>query len=353
MDGFDCEPSAFSKGIVEPTTSFSQYCTEFDILDLSTSPQQPLNGYVGNTDYDWYQFLSRRDRLDEVNFWRPGGGRAFKVLKSGEPFFFKLKAAHGHHIVGFGLFAMFRPLSVMDAWQLFSEANGASSLPQMLARVSKYTGGGTGLNHAVGCVLLSTPVFFPRELWIRPPSDWARNIVSGKGYNLQQGEGRRIWGDCLERLVSLPSISSEPDTIQAGILVDQLSQSDGYEVKPRLGQGLFRLSVTDAYGRCAVSGEHSLPALDAAHIKPWSEGGPHDVTNGLLLRADIHRLFDRGYVTITPDHRFKVSSRLHEEYHNGKAYYQADGSKILSPTDPELIPNPVFLEYHNAEVFLG
>jgi putative restriction endonuclease len=70
-------------------------------------------------------------------------------------------------------------------------------------------------------------------------------------------------------------------------------------VWPRIGQGVFRIAVTDAYGRaCAVTGEHSLPALEAAHIRPYAAEGLHDVANGLLLRSDLHRLFDKGYVTV-------------------------------------------------------
>ncbi|MBF4509314.1 MAG: HNH endonuclease [Aeromicrobium sp.] len=58
-----------------------------------------------------------------------------------------------------------------------------------------------------------------------------------------------------------------------------------------------------------------------AHIMPYADGGTHDVTNGLLLRSDIHRLFDLGYVTVTPEYRFKVSDTLAEDSHNGRTYY--------------------------------
>ena len=64
-------------------------------------------------------------------------------------------------------------------------------------------------------------------------------------------------------------------------------------VQLRLGQGTFRIAVTSAYGACAVSGEHSLPALEAAHVRPYADGGGHALPNGLLLRADIHRLVRR------------------------------------------------------------
>lgn len=54
--------------------------------------------------------------------------------------------------------------------------------------------------------------------------------------------------------------------------------------KHRLGQGAFRIVVTDAYRRrCAITGEKTLPVLEAAHIIPNAENGPHIVTNGLLL----------------------------------------------------------------------
>jgi HNH endonuclease len=310
-----------------------------------------MKAYIGNTDYDWFRYLSERGDLDEVNFWRPAGGTAFRVLKRGEPFIFKLKAAYGHAIVGFGLFALFKPLTIFDAWQLFGCANGAESIHEVVVRVGKYTRSQATANHVIGCVLVATPIFFPRELWIKSPSDWSGQIVQGKSYDLNRGEGRRIWHECLERTqhLALP----EPAQQNVSMVAEGTNRSDGYLVKPRIGQGLFRLTVADAYQRCAVSGEHALPALDAAHIKPFASGGPHDVRNGLLLRADIHRLFDRGYVTVTPDYRFKVSTQLDLEFHNGKIYYEQDGSRIWHPTDQIDCPSREFLDFHNSEVFLG
>jgi len=74
------------------------------------------------------------------------------------------------------------------------------------------------------------------------------------------------------------------------------------------------IAVTSAYGACAVSGEHSLPALEAAHVRPYADGGERALSNGLLLRADIHRLYDAGYVTVTPDYRFRVSHDLADDF---------------------------------------
>ena len=125
-------------------------------------------------------------------------------------------------------------------------------------------------------------------------------------------------------------------------------------VRPRLGQGTFRVIVTDAYQRrCAVTGERTLPALEAAHIKPFAEGGSHEPNNGLLLRRDIHALFDSGYVIVAPDLRFNVSRRIKEEFENGRDYYQLHGRPISSPTSNKWKPEATVLAWHNEMRFLG
>jgi putative restriction endonuclease len=85
--------------------------------------------------------------------------------------------------------------------------------------------------------------------------------------------------------------------------------------------------VTDIYQRrCAVTQERTLPALEAAHIRPYGDGGSHEAQNGLLFRRDIHSLFDAGYVTVTPDLRFEVSSRIKAEFENGGIITPCTGS---------------------------
>lgn len=75
-----------------------------------------------------------------------------------------------------------------------------------------------------------------------------------------------------------------------------------------MGQGHFKRAVADAYGnRCAVTTSATFPSLEAAHIRPFAEGGEHAVSNGLLLRTDVHRLYDRGYLSVDADLRLRVS----------------------------------------------
>ena len=333
-----------------------------------------MNLFIANTDTDWYRHLSRLaarpNGLDEANFWKPSGNVGFRALSFGEPLVFKLKKPHNHAIVGFGLFAAFRRLSVQEAWDAFEEANGAASLAEVVARVGKYvkTPAGEPLprTHRIGCILLAAPVFFPREMWVPGPKDWPETLPGGMGYDPTTGEGYRIWQACIERAATLgqaldlsdltgasTGTSAEPEAQPPLFNVDRAERYGArYTVRPRLGQSTFRYALEQAYGRCAVTGEHSLPALDAAHIVPFGEGGDHALENGLLLRADVHRLFDSGYVTVTPDYEFRVSRRLREDYDNGKVYYRHDGQTIWTPGAPYPKPDPVRLELHSTKRFL-
>jgi putative restriction endonuclease len=252
--------------------------------------------------------------------------------------------------VGGGFFAHFSLLPVSLAWDAFGEKNGAHSLAEMRTRIEKYRKGRSDPfeNYTIGCILLEQPFFLPQERWIPVSSDWSRNIVRGKGYDLSEGAGRRLWDRLQEALQGAIPRSTSPEPVAAG------AGRFGSPVlqRPRLGQGSFRVMVTDAYRRrCAVTGERVLPALEAAHIRPYGQGGEHRVDNGLLLRRDVHSLFDLGYLTVTPDHHVECSRRMKEEYENGREYYKLHGGLILRPEDPSQVPSPDFLRWHNETVY--
>lgn len=101
-----------------------------------------------------------------------------------------------------------------------------------------------------------------------------------------------------------------------------------------------------------MSGSHVLHVLDAAHIKPYAKGGDHAVTNGILLRQDLHTLLDLGYVTITPEYQVEVSQRIKEEFNNGKEYYAMHGTELALPERGSFQPDPELLRWHNETVFL-
>lgn len=123
--------------------------------------------------------------------------------------------------------------------------------------------------------------------------------------------------------------------------------------RPRRGQGAFRALVTNAYGRrCAITGENTLPVLEAAHIKAAANEGLHNTFNGILLRSDFHKLFDAGLITVTPDHRVLVSSRIKERFFNGKVYNRLHGEALASvPIVAEDRPRGDLLQWHSENVF--
>ncbi len=311
-----------------------------------------MKGYVGVTDNRWFSFLSEQPGIDEVNFWQPGGGTAFRRLSPGEPFFFKLHSPT-NYIAGGGFFAHHSILPVSLAWQAFGVKNGADSIYSMkrlIERRRKFSH--PFEDYKIGCIILTQPFFFPRDLWIPAPEDFSLNIVQGKTYDLTIGTGLRLWEQVRDRLAHIDLDAVQPDRIGDPAFEDRHGKPA--LILPRLGQGSFRVMVTDAYQRrCAVTREKTLPALEAAHIRPFSEEGPNKVSNGLLLRSDIHRLFDTGYVTVTTDHRFEVSRLVREEFENGRDYYALSGQRIHLPLETNIRPSHEFLAWHNENVFRG
>lgn len=302
-----------------------------------------MNLFLAVTDSSWFEFLRAR-RPDEANFWQPSGGRQFRALASGEPFLFKLHSPR-NFVVGGGFFVSHTTLPCSQAWNFFGDMNGVADLASFRERIRKYRRSEAetpALDPVIGCNILAEPFFWPEQDWISVPTDWAPNIVQGKTYDTAQPAGAELWASVLQRLQFLRG-HEKPQRYSAEFLT-----------RARLGQGAFRALVTDAYKRrCAITGERTLPVLEAAHIRPYAEEGPHQVSNGLLLRSDLHILFDRGYVTVTPEFRIEVSRRIKEEFTNGRDYYAHHGETLLVlPSSVAEQPGRDFLRWHNEQKFL-
>lgn len=304
-----------------------------------------INLVIAVADGDWFDMLRRQPNLNEVNFWAPSAVN-FRALRSGELFLFKLHAPR-NVIVGGGVFTYANALPCSLAWEAFGEANGAHSAREMRARISRYRKADPSdrSDFEIGCRILTQPFFFDEADWIPVPQSWAPNIVSFKTYNTDDAEGLALWEAVNDRL-SRPKF---PEMTE-----EQTRFGEPHLIRPRLGQGAFRVLVTDIYQRrCAVTQERTLPALEAAHIRPYGDGGAHEAQNGLLLRRDIHSLFDAGYVTVTPDLHFEVSRRIKEEFDNGKHYYALHGQAISAPLKTDQAPDAAALRWHNEHCYRG
>jgi putative restriction endonuclease len=307
-----------------------------------------MNAYVAVTDRDWFDFLSSLPDVDEVNFWQPNPwGGQFGVLRRGEPLLFKLKKPF-NAIAGGGFFECYADLPLSLAWDAFGVKNGAPSKRAAWDRIARLRRDRPAWyeDFTIGCIVLVEPFFWPEELWIPQPDDFAVNIVRGRSYDLTIGSGAALWADVAQRLQQTGTVGGEPP-IPGGY-------GDPTLVRRRIGQGTFRVAVTESYRRqCAVTRERALPALEAAHIRPFSETPTHYVKNGLLLRSDVHRLFDAGYITVTPDLHVEASQRMRDDFNDGENYVKLHGSTIWVPDLPECRPDPEALQWHNENRFRG
>ena len=310
--------------------------------------------WVANTDLDWFDYLAAQPHIDEVNFWQPSGRAKFGAIHEGELFLFKLKSPR-NAIGGFGVLSQATSMPLSIAWEAFGIKNGARSFPEMRARVLQYRPSAREeLDPTIGCRVIVQPVFLPEKLWIPQPDSWRREIVVGKAYDSGTAEGLRLW----EQVMAVAE-SAAAATRVAGVAEQQSRYDIGgprfgepHLIRPRLGQGAFRLAVTDAYRReCAITGGRVLPALDAAHIQSYSSGGLHEVSNGLLLRRDIHSVFDAGYMTFDEVLRVVVSDRVRTEFNNGNEYRRLHGERLRLPENPKFHPDPERLTWHREKKF--
>ncbi len=113
------------------------------------------------------------------------------------------------------------------------------------------------------------------------------------------------------------------------------------EIVQRRGQPTFRNKLIATYGGCcAVTGCDATPALEAAHITPYNGSESNHVSNGLLLRADIHTLFDLNLIGIQPDTKQLVLA----EHLKNTCYAELCGRQVVSPDDLTKAPSQEALE---------
>lgn len=306
-----------------------------------------MKAYVAVTDPRLYRFLRARPHFEEINFWQPSGSRQFRALDPGQPFLFKLHSPDDY-IVGGGFFAASAILPVGLAWEIFAERNGALSLAEMRRQIGRYRRGKSGAdsNHPIGCIVLQRPFFFDEADWIPVPRDFKKSIVQGKSYDSSTPAGRGLWEAVRLRLQAVTP--GEADDGQADMFGEPVL------IHPRIGPGAWWVLVLEAYRRrCALTGDAALPTLEPAFIRPQAEGGLLRMDNGILMRADLKRLFDAGYLTVTPDRRIRVSRRLAEEYGEAAAYAVLEGREIALPEAAHERPRAEFLAWHGETVFRG
>lgn len=310
-----------------------------------------MRAVVGVTDDRWATYLQDRPHITEANFWLPTATTTFRALTEGEPFLFKT-----HHpanrLVGGGFFSGYARLTVSEAWSLFGEGNGVGSVPDLLASIRRYRTGDGEPDPLIGCVLLRDLFFVAGADALPGPVDFAKNIVRFKGYDLDRPNSplESALFELLLRSGVAPPFDPGDDTL----MIDGPTRGLARLALPRVGQQAFKgLVLTSYQRRCAITGSRIRPALEAAHIRPIADAGLHRVDNGLLLRSDVHTLFDRGYLGIDDRYRLQVSSRLRTDFGNGAEFYARSGTAIAVPERRADRPNADAVRWHMDTTFLA
>lgn len=163
---------------------------------------------------------------------------------------------------------------------------------------------------------------------------------------------RWLWGQ---------TIGADPDSTDALLdAVDDLPNLSedrrrriSREVALRTGQARFRSRLMSAWeGRCAITGPQPARVLEAAHIQPFRGEAAHVDGNGLLLRADVHRLFDAFLLTLEPT-ADGIAIRSSPEL-AGSDYEELDGQLLSAlPRDPAFHPHPDSMAAHRALSWLS
>lgn len=305
-----------------------------------------MKAVVGVTDNEWAAFLRDRPHLTEANFWLPSGKSGFGALATGEPFLFKTHWP-ANRLVGGGFFSGFTRLTIQEAWEIHGEGNGVASLGELTTRIAHYRKAQPDPRMEIGCVLLRDLFFAPEHSTLPAPEDFAKSIVRFKTYQLASSSA--LEGG-LQELLGNSFVRAEGGPLEV------LGSTRGLPVLtvPRVGQQAFKsLVLTSYHRRCAITGNRVEPVLQAAHIRPVAENGQHRVDNGLLLRSDVHILFDRGYLGIDERHRLRVSPRLRSDFGNGDEFYSKQGAVIALPDRKVDRPSSDAVAWHMDSRFMS
>jgi putative restriction endonuclease len=291
---------------------------------------------ISPTDIEWFKFLRTEGLNSEINFWTPTPWNVSR-LASGDKLYFMLKSPI-RKIGGYGQFVEYKNMSVNDAWNKYGFKNGCTSKQELIERLDKYKASNSSDERSVtdseiGCIVLTNAVYYDDDKFLDLDNyeiDFSRFIVKIKYYNAN---------DPLE--IATQSTLKEFELLPTTI--EKLKKSR--LVTERKGQGNFRAIITTAYSnKCCITSETTPELLEAAHIQPYFDENSNHVKNGLLLRVDLHKLYDNGLLYIDESFKIYISPEVKSEF-----YRKLNGTTIRLPENNNLHPSKEALKSKKFE----
>lgn len=288
-----------------------------------------MNGYIGVTSREWFQFLSANDIHSEINFWRKNTNQ-FKVLEQGESFFFLVKNEKGvkteREVLGMATYERFEVNSVDEAWEKYREGNGDLEKESYIVRMKAMFNADLTTSN-IGCIILSNFKVFRQPVKLSTINiDFQNSIVSGKTIASDEVEkiknaGFKTYSNVVREL---------NEVYQVGFTEDDESFPEGKQLlkehlvrerNPKLIQRAKELYKTK-YGKltCQVCGfdfeeeygEIGKDYIEGHHTKPVSEmmdgeqSKPEDIA---MVCANCHRMLHRRRPWLTIDELSKLKNK--------------------------------------------
>lgn len=271
-------------------------------------------GYIGITDNDWFEFISKKS-IRRVNFWRKG--KSFKALNKGDLFFFLKKNKHKEKgerkVVGYGVFEKFEVLSIEESWNLYGEGNGYSNISSFRNKIEQMYNL-EGQNVQIGSIILDDVIIFNNPIYLSYVDiEFANSIVSGK--IISKEDVNKIL-NTQETQVYYNEEDENLDigdlTILEGKEINRIIKSKERNKKAR---ELKLKEYRDKYGKvfCEVCGECDIVALDVHHdvvqVSEMEENHETKISDLRVLCATCHRKVHGHGISV---------DKLRENLHGGR-----------------------------------
>jgi putative restriction endonuclease len=285
---------------------------------------------IAPTDENWFAFLKNSQFNSFINFWTPTTWNV-KNLKSGDKWYFLLKSPI-RKIGGYGEFVEYKNMTPQAAWKEYGLRNGCNSKLDLTVKIQKYIDRNSKKhskkninidNYEIGCIVLKNCVFWDSDSYIDPTNfniSIAKQVVTRKYFKQYD-----------------PFTIKDIDDF---FLLDEPREVYKLEVNQRKGQGIFKGLILKAYNnKCCISDETCPELLEAAHIQHYLNQQSNHIQNGILLRVDLHRLFDNNLLYIDNGYIVRISPLV-----NTPHYKKYNGRKISLPNNMDDHPSLTALE---------
>lgn len=287
---------------------------------------------IALTDVSWFKFLREKD-FKLINFWTPTGWEP-KKINPGDMFYLFLKSPY-RKVGGYARYVYSFQLTVRDTWNKFGQANGAPNINMMLEQLSAIRGTRIDENTIIGCIMLQDPVFLP-------DNEFFDSMEIGVEIKQAMQKFKYIKGaEIIRQEYTIDKIDdyilNEEATVEYTLSAH----------KRRIGQSTFREKLLELYRKCAVTREDYPLVLEAAHIDPYIGESSNYPQNGLILRSDVHKLFDANLLAIDTNYHVKLSNIL-----AGTSYERFENEPIVLPENKNFYPSEDALKRRIEKLFV-